>query len=208
MDDAQRERLEIYARELAEMNRRINLVSREDVDHVASRHIPHCLTLAMRRFPSGSTVVDWGTGGGLPLIPLAIVFPEVSFIGVDAVRKKTQAVATFSRRLGLSNVNVWHGRAEQFDGEADISVSRATAPIDQLWFWHSRVVRATDADPMPTDEWPRGSLVCLKGGDLAGELSALPGGLVIERDSVAPLLSDEYFATKEILCVTRADGQP
>ncbi len=70
------------------MNQRVNLVSRADEDSIASRHIPHCLTLAIRTFPDNARVCDWGTGGGLPLIPLAILFPRVHFIGVDAVQKK------------------------------------------------------------------------------------------------------------------------
>jgi 16S rRNA (guanine(527)-N(7))-methyltransferase RsmG len=141
LDDDQRARLGQYADELAAMNQRINLVSREDAGAIASRHIPHCLTLAIRVFPDGATVVDWGTGGGLPLIPLAIAFPRVRFIGVDAVGKKIQAVRTFARRLGLANVEAWHGRAEEFDEEIDFSVSRATAPLAVLWSWHEPLAR-------------------------------------------------------------------
>lgn len=201
LDDDQRARLGQYADELAAMNQRINLVSREDAGAIASRHIPHCLTLAIRLFPDGATVVDWGTGGGLPLIPLAIAFPRVRFIGVDAVGKKIQAVRTFARRLGLANVEAWHGRAEEFDEEIDFSVSRATAPLAVLWSWHEPLAR--HGREVARGDWPPG-LVCLKGSDLGDEYAQLPGGVSVERMSIAPLLSDDYFATKEIVCVARS----
>src|SRR5690625_3067230 len=108
LDTSALDRLEHFAEELRSMNRRINLVSREDEDAILRRHIPHCLALAVRSFSDRSVVVDWGTGGGLPLIPLAIVFPEVSFVGVDAVGKKIQAMRTVALRLGLSDLDVEH----------------------------------------------------------------------------------------------------
>lgn len=193
------ERLHRYAEELRSMNRRINLVSREDEKAILERHIPHCLALAVRSFPTGSVVVDWGTGGGLPLVPLAIAFPDSHFIGVDAVGKKTQAVRTFARRLGLDNVDVWHGRAEEADMDVHYSVSRATAPLADLWSWHRRV--ASPPRPVSTSAWPHG-LVCLKGGELEDEIGALrtlEPAIVVERMPVDSFLADPYFAEKEIV---------
>ena len=199
LDTSALDRLEHFAEELRSMNRRINLVSREDEDAILRRHIPHCLALAVRSFSDRSVVVDWGTGGGLPLIPLAIVFPEVSFVGVDAVGKKIQAVRTFARRLGLDNVDVVHSRAEEVALDARYSVSRATAPLPDLWTWHRRVAVV----PQPTSDkvWAHG-LVCLKGGELDQEIEALrqlEPDIMIERLPVDSLLNDPYFVEKEIV---------
>src|SRR5690606_41790758 len=108
-------------------------------ERLFERHILHSLSLTFRKFPAGSTVVDWGTGGGLPAVPLAIVFSDVRIHAVDSVRKKVQAVRTMARRLGLENLDTWHGRAEAYPGDADFSVSRATASLSVLWSWHARV---------------------------------------------------------------------
>ncbi|MEO0560423.1 MAG: RsmG family class I SAM-dependent methyltransferase [Bacteroidota bacterium] len=98
----QLEKLNRYAAELARITRRVNLIAPSTIRQIEERHIAHSLTIAQRAFPSGSTVVDWGSGGGLPAIPLAVVFPEVQFVAVDAVGKKTEAIRLFARRLELS----------------------------------------------------------------------------------------------------------
>lgn len=194
------EQLEQFAEELRAMNRRINLVSREDEDAIASRHIPHCLALAHKRFRAGSVVCDWGTGGGLPLIPLAIVFPDVEFVGVDAVRKKTMAVETMARRLGLQNVSTVHARAEKATITHNASVSRATAPLNVLWGWH---LRSLDHQEKSSDEYWSG-LVCLKGGELTDEIEALQReypDVRVERVSVDGMFDDLYFVGKVLVTV-------
>lgn len=198
------EQLSQYAEELRSVNSRINLVSRKDEDAIATRHIPHCLALATRRFPDGVTVCDWGTGGGLPLIPLAIVFPNVRFVGIDSVRKKTTAVEAMAARVGLSNVSAIHVRAEQSDVRHHFSVSRATAPLGVLWEWHLRRLRRPDAS-----EGMWNGLVCLKGGDLDDEIDAMhrrDRRTRVERIPIADLFDDPYFATKEIVHVTSSDS--
>ncbi|MFW5973357.1 MAG: 16S rRNA (guanine(527)-N(7))-methyltransferase RsmG, partial [Bacteroidota bacterium] len=165
-------------------------------------HIPHCLALALRRFPPRAIVCDWGTGGGLPLIPLAVLFPETDFIGVDAVEKKVQAVRTFARRLGLNNASAVHARAEQTLIEHHYSVSRATAPLSVLWSWHLQEARPCDASPA-RGMWQPG-LICLKGGDLEQEIAELKseyGNLKVERIDIADRFSDPYFQHKEIVAV-------
>ena len=167
----QREALAAYADLLRSFNQKINLISRENQSDIMARHIRHVLALAVRSFPAGSSVVDWGTGGGLPAIPLAICFPDVMFHAVDAVGKKIHAVQAMARRLGLTNLLAWHARAEQWNGHAHYSVSRATAPLSDLWGWH---VRAREPLGTEVDElfWKPG-LLCLKGGDLTGEIAQL-----------------------------------
>ena len=172
LSPAQRATLDAYVAELARVNRRVNLVARGATAADLEGHVRHCLALAGRPFPDGATVVDWGTGGGLPAIPLAVAFPAVRFVAVDAVGKKTEAVRLFARRLGVENVEVWNGRAEAYDGPAPhYAVSRATAPLADLWAWFDRV-RARLPGGAAADAWTPG-LVCLKGGDLSDEVAAL-----------------------------------
>ena len=171
LDDAQRATLDVYAAEVERLNTRVNLVARPASRADVERHVRHCLALAVRPFPDGAVVVDWGTGGGLPAVPLAVAFPGVRVVAVDAVGKKTEAVKLFARRLGLENLAVWNGRAEAYDGPAPhYSVSRATAPLASLWGWHARACQPMDG--VPDGSWAPG-LVCLKGGDLAEEAAAL-----------------------------------
>ena len=171
LSDRQRDALAIYAAEMERLNQRVNLIARPATRADVARHVRHCLTLATRPFPDGATVVDWGSGGGLPAVPLAVAFPEVEVVAVDAVGKKTEAVKLFARRLELDNLSAWNGRAEAYDGPAPhYSVSRATAPLATLWGWHQRVVRPLD--DVPEGAWTPG-LVCLKGGDLTAEVAAL-----------------------------------
>ncbi len=205
LDDEQRSQLETYPSLLARFNQRINLISPRTAGDIWTTHIQHSLAIAMHPFPEGARIVDWGTGGGLPLIPLAICFPQCFFTGVDAVGKKVQAVRAMSRTLGLTNVEVWHGRAEAWAGKAHYSVSRATAPLERLWSWHRRCAEPFESTPGAC--WPPG-LLCLKGGDLHDEQrdleAAYPGLRVtqISLDSLArtPILA-HVFAEKYLLLV-------
>ena len=204
LTEPQRDRLRHF-RELAQhFNARLNLYSPASAEAFWQRHIVHSLALAERAFPAGSAVVDWGTGGGLPGIPLAILFPEVHFTLVDSVGKKVRAVQTMARRLGLGNVTAWNGRAEAWEGRAHYSVSRATSPLVVLWAWHERVAVPLD---VASDErfWTPG-LLCLKGGDIEPEIADLLErypDLHVERTALEPLLHDAYFRAKELISVSR-----
>jgi 16S rRNA (guanine527-N7)-methyltransferase len=199
----QREQLDAFEEELLRFNQRVNLISPETEDDFRTRHLLHCLTLTVREFPDGCTIVDWGTGGGLPAIPLAICFPEVTVVGVDSVGKKSRAVRTIARRLGLENCFTWNGRAEAWTGEAHHSVSRATAPLADLWRWHCRVAVPL-ADALSDDAWPPG-LLALKGGDLSDEIADLhefDSDVKVERHPLQPLLGrNGFFGEKEIVAV-------
>ena len=206
LSPTQREQLDAFAEELARVNRRINLVASGTIRHIEERHLIHSLALAHRGFPDGATVVDFGTGGGLPAVPLAIRFPKVRFVAIDAVRKKTEATRLFARRLGLSNLEVWLGRAEQWDGSAHYAISRATAPLADLWSWFERVVEPLAT--VPENCRPQ-SLLALKGGDLAKEIAALVDAqpnLAIQRIDLYELLGRPYFANKEIVAVSDPKG--
>ncbi|PAP76061.1 16S rRNA (guanine(527)-N(7))-methyltransferase RsmG [Rubrivirga marina] len=202
LSPAQRDTLDAYVGQLERVNARVNLVARPAGRADLERHVRHCLALAVRPFPDGAVVVDWGTGGGLPAVPLAVAFPDVQVVAVDAVGKKTEAVKLFARRLGLENLDVWNGRAEAYDGPAPhLSVSRATAPLATLWGWH---VRARQPMGGQTDgAWAPG-LVCLKGGDLTAETAdlgdAAPEAEVV-TESLADVLGTEW-GDKAIVSVT------
>ncbi|WP_412069431.1 16S rRNA (guanine(527)-N(7))-methyltransferase RsmG [Rubrivirga sp. IMCC43871] len=193
LSGAQRATLDAYVGQMERLNRRVNLVARPADRTDLERHVRHCLALATRPFEAGAVVVDWGSGGGLPAVPLAVAFPEASFIAVDTVGKKTEAVKLFARRLGLDNLTAWNGRAEVYDGPAPTrSVSRATAPLATLWAWHERVAT------------PGADLLCLKGGDLRDERAALDEewpGLAVETEGLADMLGAEW-ADKALIAVT------
>ena len=200
------EKLETYGAYLLRFNRGLNLVSRETENEVIPVHIPHTLALGARGFPAGATVVDWGTGGGLPAIPLAIMFPDVRFCAIDSVEKKIMAVKAMARRLGLANVEARAVHAEAWKGRAAFSVSRATARLSVLWRWHSRRAVAME---FPDDAW-RPGLLCLKGGDLHEETAELQEEASAEGDApavevipLAPWYEHPYFETKALVHVYR-----
>ena len=205
LSDAQREQFDAYANRLRRINRKINLISPDTEPHIRERHLLHCLALTWRGFPAGSRIVDWGTGGGLPAIPLAIAFPEIEVFAVDSVGKKVRAVRAMARRLGLKNLFVWNGRAEDWTGSAHYSVSRATAPLADLWRWHRRIVDP-DVPSSDDDVWAPG-LICLKGGDLSVEIADLrviDEAVQVEQHLLRPLLGRSYFADKYIVTVRRS----
>jgi 16S rRNA (guanine527-N7)-methyltransferase len=164
-------------------NARHNLYSQASTREFRERHLVHSLALAERPFPPGSVIVDWGTGGGMPGLVLAIAFPDLTFHLVDSVDKKVRAVRSMARRLGLENVATHHTRAEEWEGRASHSVSRATAPLHTLWSWHQRV---SDYRASRKPEWAAG-LICLKGGDLSAEVALLQKSDSAARVTVRPL---------------------
>jgi 16S rRNA (guanine527-N7)-methyltransferase len=178
-------------------NEKINVISRKDIDSLYLKHVLHSLSIAaILEFKDGAEVIDIGTGGGFPGIPLAIFFPNVRFHLVDSIAKKLKVVAGVAESVGLTNVTKQHTRAEEIkDRKFDFAVSRAVAPLKDLWKWASPLVRKG------SDMELRNGLVCLKGGDLAQEISE--SGV---RPRIAPIdeiFAEEYFKEKYLLHVTR-----
>ncbi len=205
LSDDQERLLNEYAKLLLSVNRRFNLISRSDINQVRRHHIGHCLAYAILAFPDGCSVVDWGSGGGLPAIPIAILWPGIQVTAVDSNGNKTRAVDLFCRRLGLKNCSSWHGRARDWAGSVDYSVSRATASLSELWEWHTGVKQKESKSG--DGEWKSG-LICLKGVDLSEEIEELETvhpRLHTVTKPLSMLDGDPYFRSKVLVHVTQSD---
>lgn len=179
-----------------EWNSKINIISRKDIDSLYEKHVLHSLSIAaVADFPAGTEIIDIGTGGGFPGIPLAIYFPQVRFHLVDSIAKKLKVVDAVAAAIGLKNISTQHIRAEEIKNRKfHYAVSRAVAPLKDLWKWSKPLLIKN-----PLLELPNG-LLCLKGGDLAQEISEShlrPRMIAIEE-----IFKEEYFKEKYLLHVS------
>lgn len=168
----QRARFEQLAPLYTEWNARINVISRQDIENLEERHILHSLAIAKAlQLKPGAKVLDLGTGGGFPGIPLAIFFPETHFTLVDGTGKKIRVVQEVADALGLKNVTAQHARVEELkmNGQFDFVLSRGVAPLDKLLVWSQRLLKKKHSHAYPN------GIIALKGGDLRAEIKALPG---------------------------------
>lgn len=179
-----------------EWNAQINVISRKDIDALYERHVLHSLSLAaVAPFTAGARIVDIGTGGGFPGIPLAIAFPEVSFCLVESIAKKIKVVREVAQAVGLKNVTTVHGRMETMRAPIfDCAVARAVAPLGELWRWARPVLQPGQM----AGEYANG-LFCLKGGDLTAEIAE--SGLDPQLVSVEALFPEPSFAGKVVVYV-------
>lgn len=179
-------------------NEKINLISRKDIDSLYEKHILHSLTIAaLCNFKPGARVVDIGTGGGFPGIPLAIFFPEVEFLLADSIGKKIKVVKDVAEQIGLKNVTAIHSRVEEVKNRKfDFAVSRAVAPLGELWKWVAPMIEEGNA----SEELHNG-LICLKGGDLKKEI--LASGLDAEAWSVQDVFDEPSFEEKFVVYVAK-----
>jgi 16S rRNA (guanine527-N7)-methyltransferase len=177
-------------------NEQINVISRKDIDSLYLKHVLHSLSIAATfPFAPGMEVVDIGTGGGFPGIPLAIFFPEVNFLLVDSIAKKIKVVSEVSAALELKNVETFCGRIESIKSRKfDFAVSRAVAPLKDLWSWGKPLLRKEKK----MDDFKNG-LICLKGGDLTQEIA--DSQLRPYATEIQAVFSEEYFKEKYILYV-------
>lgn len=184
----------------AEWNAKINVVSRQDIDNLTERHVLHSLAIAREfDFKPGARLLDLGTGGGFPGIPLAIFFPEVKFVLVDSTGKKIRVVEEVAQALGLTNVEARHARAEELRPLAayDFVLSRGVAPLAQLLQWSQHLLKKKHFHAYPN------GLIALKGGNLSGEIAALPGKGA-DYSEIFPLrdvFEEEFFEEKFIVYV-------
>ncbi len=187
-----------------EWNEKINVISRKDIDSLYEKHVLHSLAIAaVFEFLPGTKIVDIGTGGGFPGIPLAIYFPEVEFHLVDSIGKKIKVVQGVAEAIGLKNLTAQHSRAEDIKGRKfDFAVSRAVAPLKDLWRWGKPLLNKTeegDEKAVANDTEARNGLICLKGGDLANEI--LESRLQPMAWELENFFEEEFFKEKYLLYV-------
>ena len=194
LDLSAKQLLHRYVAILSEKNQNINLISRKETD-VELHHIVHSLAISkVVKFKPGAQVLDLGTGGGLPGIPLAIIFPEVSFTLVDSIGKKVTACKEMISELGLKNVRAVWARAEDLDERYDFIVTRAVAKVETLRVWTHKLLKNKHMHAIPN------GILALKGGDLAEELASIN-----KREyyitPLHPLFNDSFFDGKLIVYI-------
>jgi 16S rRNA (guanine527-N7)-methyltransferase len=179
-----------------EWNEKINVISRKDIQSLYENHVLHSLSIAaIANFTDGMQVIDIGTGGGFPGVPLAIFYPEVNFHLVDSIGKKLKVVEAIAEATGIKNITTQHSRVEDIKNRKfDFAVSRAVAPLKELWRWAKPLLKkGKDADL-------NNGLICLKGGDLAQEIHE--SGLKPNVVRIVELFKEPYFDEKYLLHVS------
>jgi 16S rRNA (guanine527-N7)-methyltransferase len=172
-------------------NQKINVVSRKDIDELYLRHVLHSLGIAqIQSFNEGSHILDVGTGGGFPGIPLAILFPNVKFTLVDAIGKKIKVVDEVVEGLGLTNVKTYHSRVEDIPGQFDFIVSRAVAVMPTFVHWTKGKIKKDSSHQR------KNGILYLKGGDLTEELK---GYETVQVFDLNEYFEEEFFETKKVV---------
>jgi 16S rRNA (guanine527-N7)-methyltransferase len=186
-----------------EWNEKINVISRKDIDSLYEKHVLHSLSIAAAfDFPAGAEIADLGTGGGFPGVPLAIFFPEVKFHLVDSIGKKLKVVEAVAEGAGIKNITTQHSRMEEIKNRKfDFVVSRAVAPLKDLWRWSKPMLKAQGTKGMVQEGATQPGLICLKGGDLNAEIQESG-----TRPRVMPLtevFQEPFFEEKYLVYVPR-----
>ena len=194
INDQQEEQLSHLAKLFPEWNEQINLISRKDIQHLINRHILHSLFLAnIIQFNEASKIFDLGTGGGFPGLPLAILFPDVSFTLVDARAKKIKVVKALAKELQLDNVTAMHERAEDHVGKYDFIVTRAVAKIHVLYEWSKKLIKDQHRNMMPN------GMFAWKGSDYRNEPHYKKYRSLIDEYPLQDFCEDEYYEEKFII---------
>ncbi|GIZ08967.1 16S rRNA (guanine(527)-N(7))-methyltransferase RsmG [Flavobacterium sp. UMI-01] len=172
-------------------NEKINVISRKDIDSLYTKHVLHSLGIAkIMKFEPGSYVLDVGTGGGFPGIPLAILFPETRFYLIDVIAKKIKVVQGVADALGLKNVKAEQIRAENVKGDFDFIVSRAVTNMPDFVSWVKTKIKKQQKHEL------KNGILYLKGGDLTEELKDFPKATLYD---LATFFEDEFFETKKVV---------
>ena len=175
-----------------EWNAKINVISRKDIDNLEVNHLLHSLGLVkFVKFTPGTRVMDLGTGGGLPGIPLAIYYPEVTFHLVDRIGKKLKVAQDIAERIGLTNVTFQHGDVKEVKGKFDFVVSRAVMDLGDMVPLVKRFIDSEDRNAIPN------GLICLKGGDLTSEIAQFKNKVLV--DELSSYFKEDYFQTKKVV---------
>ena len=175
-------------------NGKINVISRKDIDNLYEHHILHSLAIAkLVKFSDGSTIMDVGTGGGFPGVPLAILFPKCRFLLIDSIGKKIKVATAVSEAIGLENVEFRHARVEEEKRKFEFIVSRAVMALPDLVKIVRKNISSDQKNVLPN------GLICLKGGTIDGEMK--PFKKVAEADNLSLFFEEEFFSTKKIVYV-------
>ena len=195
LTDRQYEQLEALGPLYTDWNSKINVISRKDIDNLYEHHVLHSLAIAkVIRFADGTSLADVGTGGGLPGIPLAILFPECRFTLIDSIGKKVRVAQDIANRIGLNNVICRHERAEEDKDKYEIILSRGVMPLPDLCSVAGRLIDRK----VQRNAYPNG-VVCLKGGDLGTEISKFRK--VAEITEISNYFQEEFFKDKKVVYV-------
>lgn len=194
LTDTQKEQIDALFELYSDWNAKINVISRKDIENLYLHHVLHSLgILKMLKFRDGSTVMDIGTGGGFPGIPLAILFPEVHFHLVDSIGKKIKVGQAVAEVIGLKNVTFRHCRAEEEKQMFDFVVSRAVMPLADLVKIARKNIKKEQQNALPN------GLICLKGGELQHEI--LPFRKQAITLDLSKHFKEEFFGTKKVVYV-------
>lgn len=178
----------------ADWNAKINVISRKDMDNFYEHHVLHSLAIAkVVQFLPGTRILDIGTGGGFPGIPLAIMYPDVEFLLVDSTAKKLMVVDAVADALGLDNVKTIHERAENIPGTFDFVTSRAVTRLDIAWGWVAGKIAQESKHELPN------GLLYLKGGDISAET---PQNVQVTRFELNDFYTEPYFAEKSLIAIS------
>ena len=212
LTDRQKKQFDALENLYKEWNNKINVISRKDIDGLYEKHILHSLSIAaVFDFKEGTDILDIGTGGGFPGIPLAIYFPHVNFHLVDSINKKLNVVRAVAESTGIKNISTTHTRAEEIKNRKyDFIVSRAVAPLKDLWYWSKPVLKKSGLLITSTKksahsqarlnyEAAHPGLIALKGGNLEKEI--LESGLKPNIIGIEKVFREEFFKEKYIVYV-------
>ena len=191
LSDVQKEQFQKLGQIYPEWNAKINVISRKDIDELYTKHVLHSLAIAkIQPFEPGTYILDVGTGGGFPGIPLAILFPETRFYLIDIILKKIKVVQAVAEELGLKNVKAEQMRAENVKGDFDFIVSRAVTNMPDFVSWVKTKIKKQNKHEL------KNGILYLKGGDLTEELKDFPSA---KEYNIAEFFEDEFFETKKVV---------
>jgi 16S rRNA (guanine527-N7)-methyltransferase len=194
LSETQRKQFESLQPLYAEWNEKINVISRKDIDNLYVNHVLHSLGIAkVASFLPGSEVLDVGTGGGFPGIPLAILFPETRFHLVDSIGKKIKVVEAVAAGAGLKNITTAHIRAEEVKDKYDFVVSRAVTRMNEFYGWVANKFKKENRHTLPN------GILYLKGGDLTDEMAEL--AMRYQSFNLTDYFKEEFFETKKVIYV-------
>jgi 16S rRNA (guanine527-N7)-methyltransferase len=194
LNDSQRQQIAALDQLYKNLNSKINLISRQDIGNLYIHHVLHSLAIAKAvQFLPAARILDLGTGGGFPGIPLAILFPQADFWLLDSIAKKVKAVSSVVTELGLTNVQTLTGRAENLQAEFDFVVCRAVGRLDLVWQWAAPLIKTAGCHQIAN------GLLYLRGSDLADDL---PASVQLKRWELDSFFEEPYFKHKALFLLS------